>query len=229
MHSLCDGSQVRVSLAADEEMVSWQARLVLALDLFSPSERVSHARGHRSAVGDSLQPIAEDPELTKGQSERTCVLLDCSRPCAPVPVVVFVNGAQPHKQTPDIAGGVHVGKDELDVDAGDQCIWFGYAGDETGETNVRSLMIGLGAVSEKAILYEPKLGAVVTTFRTSCFEVETVHREHLSFSVWSVGGQDKVRLLWRHFYQGTNGLLSGVNSNDRDRVEDAKEELNKND
>ena len=128
---------------------------------------------------------------------------------------------------PDIAGGVHVGKDELDVDAGDQCILFGYAGDETGETNVRRLMIGLGAVSEKAILYEPKLGAVVTTFRTTCFEVETVHGEHLSFSVWSVGGQDKVRLLWRHFYQGTNGLLSGVNSNDRDSVVDVKEELNK--
>ena len=36
-----------------------------------------------------------------------------------------------NKQSPDIAGGVHVGKDDLDVRAGDQGIMLGCTSDET--------------------------------------------------------------------------------------------------
>ena len=32
-----------------------------------------------------------------------------------------------------------------------------------------------------------------------------------------VGGQDKIRPLWRHYYQNTQGLIFVVDSNDRDR------------
>jgi len=46
--------------------------------------------------------------------------------CDSCEVLVRIN-----KQSPDIAGGVHVGKSDLDVGAGDQGIMFGYASDET--------------------------------------------------------------------------------------------------
>merc|ERR1712187_690326 len=52
--------------------------------------------------------------VSKGLSDKTC------------DVLVRIN-----KQSPDIAGGVHVGKEDLDVGAGDQGIMFGYASDET--------------------------------------------------------------------------------------------------
>merc|ERR1712176_1378334 len=70
-------------------------------------------------------------------------------------------------------------------------------------------------------------GEVVTTIPTIGFNVETVEYKNLSFTVWDVGGQDKIRPLWRHYYQGTNGLIYVVDSNDRDRIEDAREELTK--
>jgi ADP-ribosylation factor protein 1 len=40
-----------------------------------------------------------------------------------------------------------------------------------------------------------------------------------------VGGQEKVRPLWRHYYQNTQGVVFVVDSNDRERVDLAAEEL----
>merc|ERR1711972_1161455 len=42
-----------------------------------------------------------------------------------------------------------------------------------------------------------------------------------------IGGQDKIRKLWRHYYLGTHGAIIVVDSSDRDRIEDAREELTK--
>ena len=57
-------------------------------------------------------------------------------------------------------------------------------------------MIGLATGGETAIIYELKLGEVVTTFRTSGFGVETVEYKNLSFTVWCVDGDDQVRSLY---------------------------------
>lgn len=45
--------------------------------------------------------------------------------------------------------------------------------------------------------------------------------------MWDVGGQDKIRPLWRHYYQNTQGLIFVVDSNDRDRVDAARDELHR--
>lgn len=96
-----------------------------------------------------------------------------------------------------------------------------------GKKEMRILMVGLDAAGKTTILYKLKLGEVVTTIPTIGFNVETVDYKNISFTVWDVGGQDKIRLLWRHYYQNTQGLIFVVDSNDRDRVDDAREELHK--
>ena len=42
-----------------------------------------------------------------------------------------------------------------------------------------------------------------------------------------MGGQDKIRPLWRHYYQNTQGVIFVVDSNDRDRVGEARDELHR--
>merc|ERR1712075_35418 len=96
-----------------------------------------------------------------------------------------------------------------------------------GKKDCRILMVGLDAAGKTTILHKLKLGEVVTTIPTVGFNVETVEYKNISFTVWDVGGQDKIRKLWRHYYQGTQGLIFVIDSNDRDRVEDAREELAK--
>lgn len=42
------------------------------------------------------------------------------------------------------------------------------------------------------------------------FNVETVEYKGISFTVWDVGGQDKIRPLWRHYFQNTQGTFTWV-------------------
>jgi ADP-ribosylation factor protein 1 len=61
-----------------------------------------------------------------------------------------------------------------------------------GKKEMRILMVGLDAAGKTTILYKLKLGEVVTTIPTIGFNVETVEYKNISFTVWDVGGQDKV-------------------------------------
>lgn len=45
-----------------------------------------------------------------------------------------------------------------------------------------------------------KMGELVTTIPTIGFNVESIKYQNVSFSVWDVGGQDKIRPLWRHYF-----------------------------
>ncbi|EHB09514.1 ADP-ribosylation factor 3 [Heterocephalus glaber] len=90
---------------------------------------------------------------------------------------------------------------------------------------MRILMVGLDAAGKMTILYKLKLGEIVTTIPTIGFNVETVEYKNISFTMWDVGGQDKIRPLWRHYFQNTQGLILVVDSNDREHVSEAREEL----
>jgi small GTP-binding protein len=96
-----------------------------------------------------------------------------------------------------------------------------------GKKDVRMLMVGLDAAGKTTVLYQLKMNETVKTIPTIGFNVETLDYKGLNFTVWDVGGQDKIRVLWKHYYQNTDGLIFVVDSNDKDRIDDAAEELKK--
>ena len=58
-----------------------------------------------------------------------------------------------------------------------------------------------------------------------CFGMIGTGSRGLQCCACPVEGQDKIRRLWRHYYQGTDGLIFVVDSSDRDRINDARDEL----
>lgn len=87
-------------------------------------------------------------------------------------------------------------------------------------------MLGLDAAGKTTILYKLKLDETVSTIPTIGFNVETVkHSKSVSFTVWDIGGQQKLRPLWKHYLKGTDGLIFVVDCWDFSRVDEVREEL----
>lgn len=90
----------------------------------------------------------------------------------------------------------------------------------------RILMLGLDGAGKTTILYKVKLNESVHTIPTIGFNVETVSPYRgITFTVWDVGGQEKIRRLWEHYYQGSSGLFYVVDSSDVERIEESSREL----
>ena len=91
----------------------------------------------------------------------------------------------------------------------------------------KMLVLGLDNAGKTTILYKLQLGEVVDTTPTIGFNCETLEYRNVRMTCWDVGGQKKLRKLWRHYYQNTAGLIYVVDSADNgaDRMEDVKEEL----
>ena len=94
-----------------------------------------------------------------------------------------------------------------------------------GNRDMRVVMLGLDAAGKTTILYKLHIGEVLTTVPTIGFNVEKVQYKNVVFTVWDVGGQEKLRPLWRHYFNNTDGLIFVIDSQDRDRIARASQEF----
>lgn len=94
-----------------------------------------------------------------------------------------------------------------------------------GSREVRILILGLDNAGKTTILYRLQLDEIVETIPTIGFNVETIQYKNIKLQVWDLGGQTSIRPFWRCYYPNTNGVIFVVDSADKDRISDAKQEL----
>lgn len=87
------------------------------------------------------------------------------------------------------------------------------------------LMVGLDGAGKTTLLYKLKLSETIDTIPTIGFNVEVVNYKNVNFTVWDLGGQDKIRKLWKHYYKNTNALIYVIDSNDTGRIDECKKEF----
>mmetsp|Transcript_48051 Transcript_48051/g.79867 ORF Transcript_48051/g.79867 Transcript_48051/m.79867 type:complete len:181 (-) Transcript_48051:160-702(-) len=95
----------------------------------------------------------------------------------------------------------------------------------SGIEQKKILMLGLDAAGKTTILFKLKLGDALHTIPTIGFNVEQVKYKKLEFTIWDVGGQDKIRALWRHYFDGNDALIFVVDAQDTERIDLARETL----
>ncbi|EQC27566.1 arf/Sar family, other [Saprolegnia diclina VS20] len=97
--------------------------------------------------------------------------------------------------------------------------------DRFSGTKRRIIMLGLDAAGKTTILYRLKLNETMHTLPTIGFNVETFSYKNVEFTAWDIGGQDKLRALWKYYYQNTDAIIFVVDATDRHRIDIAAHEL----
>ncbi|XP_029014054.1 ADP-ribosylation factor-like protein 4D [Betta splendens] len=96
------------------------------------------------------------------------------------------------------------------------------------------VVIGLDSAGKTALLYRLKLWEFVETIPTKGFNMERIKvnmgsskSSNTTFQVWDVGGQEKLRPLWKSYTRRTDGLVFVVDAAETERMEEAKVELHR--
>lgn len=95
------------------------------------------------------------------------------------------------------------------------------------------VILGLDCAGKTTVLYRLRFNEFVNTVPTKGFNAEKIkvslgnRRRTASFHFWDVGGQEKLRPLWRSYTRCADGIVFVVDSVDAERIEEAKTELHK--
>ncbi|XP_058503448.1 ADP-ribosylation factor-like 4aa [Solea solea] len=93
-------------------------------------------------------------------------------------------------------------------------------------------ILGLDSAGKTTVLYRLQFNEFVNTVPTKGFNAEKVKvslggHGTMTFHFWDVGGQEKLRPLWKSFTRCRDGIIFVVDSVDAERLEEAKTELHK--
>ena len=94
----------------------------------------------------------------------------------------------------------------------------------------RILMFGLDGAGKTSILYQLKFSGLIKTTQTIGFNIETIKYKDLYIDIWDIGGfsifpNDEDIILFKHYYQNTDGIIFVIDCNDKKRFGKANKGL----
>ncbi|KAK3591157.1 hypothetical protein CHS0354_029004 [Potamilus streckersoni] len=90
---------------------------------------------------------------------------------------------------------------------------------------MRVVILGLDDAGKTSLLFKLKQNEFIQTIPTIGFNVETVEYKNMKFTIWDVGGQHKIRPLWKHYYFNTQAVIFVVDCYNKDRLQESYGEL----
>ena len=95
------------------------------------------------------------------------------------------------------------------------------------DSEARILVLGLDNAGKTTILKKLSEEDITHVMPTQGFNIKSLVHEGFKLNVWDIGGQKSIRPYWRNYFDNTDALVYVIDSADRQRVEEAGEELGK--
>ncbi|KAM7542652.1 hypothetical protein Aperf_G00000016061 [Anoplocephala perfoliata] len=95
------------------------------------------------------------------------------------------------------------------------------------EKEIRVLILGLDNAGKTTIVKKFNGEDISTIAPTLGFSINTLEYMGYRLNAWDVGGQHSLRSYWRNYFETTDALIWVVDSSDRLRLDDCREELSK--
>ncbi|KIJ70627.1 hypothetical protein HYDPIDRAFT_79188 [Hydnomerulius pinastri MD-312] len=93
------------------------------------------------------------------------------------------------------------------------------------EKEMRILFLGLDNAGKTTILKKINGENITSISPTLGFNIKTFIHRNYTLNIWDVGGQRTLRPYWRNYFEQTDAIVWVVDSGDRMRIQDCKEEL----
>ncbi|KAF9480823.1 GTP-binding protein [Pholiota conissans] len=93
------------------------------------------------------------------------------------------------------------------------------------EKEMRLLFLGLDNAGKTTILKKLNGEDISGISPTLGFNIKTFAHGKYTLNIWDVGGQRTLRPYWRNYFEQTDALVWVVDSSDRARMQDCKQEL----
>jgi len=86
-------------------------------------------------------------------------------------------------------------------------------------------VVGLDSAGKTTMLNFLRFEKNIETLPTIGVNVEVLQRENVNMSIFDLGGQLHFRTLWGTLMKGSSAIIFVIDSSDRERIEEAKNEL----